>query len=431
MPLPPKDCDSVLSDSDSSSSESCSTTSYIAESNISDAEPQLFNQAELNDLIRDLCLSKESSQLLGSRLREKNLLERNTTFAWYRNREMEFRRFFSFDDTSSFVYCNNIEELVHELGIDYDPTEWRLFIDSSNKSLKAVLLHNGNQVSSVPVGHSVHLSENYENMRLMLNFLKYDDHDWLICGDLKVVALLLGMQGGYTKFPCFLCLWDSRADHLHYEEQEWPLRDNLEPGSFNVKTNPLVNPQNVLFPPLHIKLGLMKSFVKALDKSSDAFLYLKEKFPRISEAKLTAGIFNGPQIRELFKDDQFEQKLTGHALSAWIAFKHIVNNFLGCRRSEGYDTLVNDLVTSYKKLGARMTVKLHFLYSHLSYFPDNCGSYSEEHGERFHQDIRVMEERYQGRWDVNMLADYCWCLKRDAPRHGHKRKSRKKSFLSS
>ena len=76
-----------------------------------------------------------------------------------------------------------------------------------------------------------------------------------------------------------------------------------------------------------------------------------------------------------------------------------------------------------------MSIKMHFLSSHLDYFPDNCGDLSEEQGERFHQDIRVMEERYQGRWDVNMLADYCWCLKRDVRASEHKRKSLKKPFL--
>ena len=38
---------------------------------------------------------------------------------------------------------------------------------------------------------------------------------------------------------------------------------------------------------------------------------------------------------------------------------------------------------------------------------------SEEQGERFHQDIKTMEKRYQGRWNVNMKVDYCWCLLRD------------------
>ena len=76
-----------------------------------------------------------------------------------------------------------------------------------------------------------------------------------------------------------------------------------------------------------------------------------------------------------------------------------------------------------------MSIKMHFLQSHLDYFPKNCGDYSEEQGERFHQDIKTMESRYQGRWDINMLADYCWCLKRDESESPHERKSVKTSFL--
>jgi hypothetical protein len=26
-----------------------------------------------------------------------------------------------------------------------------------------------------------------------------------------------------------------------------------------------------------------------------------------------------------------------------------------------------------------------------------------------------MEKRYQGKWSLSMLADYCWTLKRDVP----------------
>ena len=40
--------------------------------------PQLFNQFELNDLVRDLDLPKESAELLGSRLKDKNLLSQDT-----------------------------------------------------------------------------------------------------------------------------------------------------------------------------------------------------------------------------------------------------------------------------------------------------------------------------------------------------------------
>ena len=168
--------------------------------------PVPLTQVDLNDLTRDLNLSKESSQLLGSRLREKNLLAPETTFYWYREREWEFRQFFTTQRDLSLVYCNNIADLMKSMGHDYINTEWRLFIDSSSRSLKAVLLHNGNKYSSIPIGYSVQMKETHDSMDQLLSALNYHDHGWLICGDLKVVGLVLGLQGGYTKYPCFLCL---------------------------------------------------------------------------------------------------------------------------------------------------------------------------------------------------------------------------------
>ena len=47
----------------------------------------------------------------------------------------------------------------------------------------------------------------------------------------------------------------------------------------------------IYLPPLHIKLGLIKIFVKVMDKESEGFAYLKQKFPKISEAKVKEGIF--------------------------------------------------------------------------------------------------------------------------------------------
>ena len=44
-------------------------------------------------------------------------------------------------------------------------------------------------------------------MNMLLTKIKYNEHKWVVCGDLKVLSMLLGRQGGYTKCPCFLCLW--------------------------------------------------------------------------------------------------------------------------------------------------------------------------------------------------------------------------------
>ena len=76
-----------------------------------------------------------------------------------------------------------------------------------------------------------------------------------------------------------------------------------------------------------------------------------------------------------------------------------------------------------------MSVKLQFQWSLLNYFPKNRGDLSEEQIERFHQDIRIIKERYQGRWDVNFLTDYWRCLKQDAVAADHWRKSLKRSFI--
>lgn len=312
--------------------------------------------------------------------------------------------------------------LIHELKPNcYKDEDWRLFIDSSKRSLKGVLLHNGNTFASIPIAHSTKLKETYANLRIVLDKIKYSEHQWKVCGDLKISSMILGQQSGFTKFPCFLCLWDSRARERHYTQKEWPKRTDFYPGEKNILREPLVDPSNILLPPLHIKLGLMKQFVKALDKESACFEYLQEKFPEISDAKLKEGIFDGPQIRTLFNDEKFITKMTEHQKAAWLSFKKVAQNFLGNQKSEDYQNLVEEMLENYNRLGCLMSLKLHFLHSHLDYFPENLGDFSEEQGERFHQDMKEMERRYQGRWDVNMMADFCWMLKRETQLKSRKR----------
>ena len=202
-------------------------------------------------------------------------------------------------------------------------------------------------------------------------------------------------------------MWDSRAVDQHYVQKDWPQRSEFQAGSQHVKFAPLVDPQKVLLPPLHIKLGLMKNFVKAMNKDGDGFKYLRQVFPQLSDAKLKEGIFIGPQIRKLLDDVNFTEKLTRQELRAWNSFVSIVRGFLGNTMDANYQQLVDELLDSYKSLGARMSLKIHFLHSHLSFFPENLGAVSDEQGERFHQDIRTMEIRYQGRWDPAMMGDYC------------------------
>ena len=85
------------------------------------------------------------------------MLSTDTTFVWYEHRESEYIRFFTMEN--SLVYCVNIQGLIEKLGTVYNPSDWRLFIDASKSSLKAVLLHNANQFASIPLAHSTSLKE--------------------------------------------------------------------------------------------------------------------------------------------------------------------------------------------------------------------------------------------------------------------------------
>jgi len=120
------------------------------------------------------------------------------------------------------------------------------------------------------------------------------------------VELLLGMQLGYTKHCYFLCDWGSRDKKNHYVNRLWPKRTSLTPGEKNVINPPLVPPENIFLPPLHIKLGLMKKICQSMDKTGCGFQYIRNKFPNVSDAKIKAGTFIRPQIRELMQHKQFD-----------------------------------------------------------------------------------------------------------------------------
>ena len=160
--------------------------------------------------------------------------------------------------------------------------EWRIFIDSAKRSLKAVLPHIGNKKHYIPIARSAQLKDSYDSIEILLNAIHYSDYLWSLCGDLKVIGILMGLQGVFTKHCCFLCLWDSPATAYHYKTKEWPTRNSYVPGVKNIQYTPLANPDKILMPPLHIKLGLMKNFVKAMAKqNSNCFKFLC----KVSQAK--------------------------------------------------------------------------------------------------------------------------------------------------
>jgi hypothetical protein len=101
-------------------------------------ETRLLTQGDLNDVVRDLNLSKKQAELLGSRLKCWNLLHQDTKMCFYCGCHKGFKDFFSQED--GVMFCN-VCSVMEILGLEYNPDQWRLFIDSSKVSLKVVLLH--------------------------------------------------------------------------------------------------------------------------------------------------------------------------------------------------------------------------------------------------------------------------------------------------
>ena len=113
-------------------------------------------------------------------------------------------------------------------------------------------------------------------------------------------------------------------------------------------------------PPLHIKLGRVKQFVKALGQDSEAFQYLKNLFPKISESKGKAGIFVGPQIKQVLASDEFSNVLNIQERHAWERFKAVVNNLLRNNRAENYKDLISTMLDNFKIMSCRVSLKAQY-----------------------------------------------------------------------
>ena len=180
----------------------------------------------------------------------------DATVTFYRKREENHLKFF--ENQCNFVYYCDILDLVTAMGTTcYNPTEWSLFIDSSKRRLKCVLLHIGNIFGAVQfffLCAYTHrsfrtLEERYEYIKTVLDLVKYEEHKWIVSVDFKMVNFLLGQQSGYTKFLCFfLCIIAFLEQDRHWSQKEWQVRESLQVGQNNIIHEPLVQRQKIVFP---------------------------------------------------------------------------------------------------------------------------------------------------------------------------------------
>ena len=84
---------------------------------------------------------------------------------------------------------------------------------------------------------------------------------------------------------------------------------------------------------------------------------------------------------------------------AWTSFVGVVKNY-------------NESLEKELKSLHDMNIKVWFLHDHLDEFLYNYNDVSDEQEERFHQDIKTIEEREQGRSNKRMMAYFGWSIKK-------------------
>ena len=114
--------------------------------------------------MKDLNLFDEDSEVLTSRLEAKKCLNAGTKFTFLPHQGKRDLPYFHADE--GLVFCSNVEGLLLKMGIpQYRTKNWRLFIDSSKRSLKWLLLHNGNKCASIPTGYSTNSKKNTTTLK--------------------------------------------------------------------------------------------------------------------------------------------------------------------------------------------------------------------------------------------------------------------------
>ena len=92
----------------------------------------------------------------------------------------------------------------------------------------------------------------------------------------------------------------------------------------------------------------MKQFAKALEKIGQCFQYVLSAFPGLSNEKLKAGIFDGPQIWKLIKHPNFQHSMNKIELASWLSFVEVLQSFQGNHKADNYKDIVQKLLDNFE-----------------------------------------------------------------------------------
>ena len=304
---------------------------------------------------------------------------------------------------------------------------------SSNTSLSDTSLFSESGVKKMALLAVIpHADETYERVEDLVNKLELRLGDnKMLCADLKIVNIALGLQGHQCRHPCCFCEWIKGKDKHNYplrtfeklrkDHQEF-LQHSGEKKDVK-KFNNCIRPASSLFPEigkvmdvvalpeLHIMLGVVNKLffeLNAIDhvvatKWSRVHLHVQpaewsSQYAGNDCKKLLANTEVLRNIaRGLSARQQAKKKKIGRIADAFESFQKLVHSCFG---SILYDTWERDLVhfhDSYRATGASISPKIHIVIAHLPDFVKNFGAlgvYSEQAGEAVHQDFKREFQKY-------------------------------------
>ena len=84
-------------------------------------------------------------------------------------------------------------------------------------------------------------------------------------------------------------------------------------------------------------------------------------------------------IWQLIKDTpKLKNSTNAPECAAWKSFVHVVNNFLGNTKAVDHTRFISGMIEAFQNLECLMSMKMHFLFSHMEKFPENHGAMSDE-----------------------------------------------------
>ena len=78
------------------------------------------------------------------------------------------------------------------------------------------------------------------------------------------------------------------------------------------------------------------------------------------------------------RDQAFVHTMNDKEKEAWLSFVNVIKNFLGNKKASNHEDVVGNMLSAFNDLECKISIKEHFLFSHLDKFPENLRAVSDE-----------------------------------------------------